>query len=306
LQTSKIRIGTRGSPLALKQAEETRDKLVAAHGLAPDMLEIVVITTTGDRVRDRPLSEIGGKGLFTKEIEEALLSGDIDMAVHSMKDMPAVFPGGLDIVCLLEREDPRDAFMSPVAARLSDLPKGALIGSSSVRRVAQVRQLRPDLEIVGYRGNVETRMRKLADGEVAATFLACAGLKRLGLEHEITYAMPIDEMLPAVAQGAIGIEVRLEDTATRDLLTPLNHAETEQTLAAERGFLCALDGSCRTPLAGFAELDGGEVVFRGAALTLDGSAIFEAERRGGIADAAAMGRDAAAEVKAAAGSRLFA
>ncbi len=306
MQTSKIRIGTRGSPLALKQAEETRDKLISAHGLDADLIEIVVITTTGDRIRDRPLAEIGGKGLFTKEIEEALYANEIDLAVHSMKDMPAEFPEGLGIVCLLEREDPRDAFMSPVAATLADLPEGAVVGSSSVRRAAQVRQLRPDLEIVSYRGNVDTRLKKLKAGEVSATFLACAGLIRLGLGDEITHAVPVDEMLPAVAQGAIGIEIRLDDDRTRELLAPLHHLQTAQTLAAERGFLCALDGSCRTPLAGHATLDGGEVAFHGAALTLDGSAIFEARRRGSIGDADVLGRDAAEEVKAAAGSRLFA
>ncbi len=306
MQTSKVRIGTRGSPLALKQAEETRDKLIAAHGLEADAVEIIVITTTGDRVRDRPLAEIGGKGLFTKEIEEALLAGEIDLAVHSMKDMPAAFPDGLDIVCLLEREDPRDAFMSPVAASLADLPEGAVVGSSSVRRAAQVKSLRPDLEIVGYRGNVDTRLKKLKAGEVSATYLACAGLKRLGLAGEITQAVPVEEMLPAVAQGAIGIEVRLDDDGTRALLEPLHHGETAKTIAAERGFLCALDGSCRTPLAGHAVLSGDEIELRGAALTLDGSAVFEARRSGPAGEAEALGRDAAEEVKAAAGSRLFA
>ncbi|NNE24159.1 MAG: hydroxymethylbilane synthase [Rhizobiales bacterium] len=306
MQTSRIRIGTRGSPLALKQAEETRDKLVAAHSLAADAIEIVVITTTGDRVRDRPLSEIGGKGLFTKEIEEALVANEIDLAVHSMKDMPAEFPGGLDIVCLMEREDPRDAFMSPVATSLAALPQGAVVGSSSVRRAAQAKRLRPDLEIVQYRGNVDTRLKKLKAGEVSATFLACAGLVRLGLAAEITQAVPVEDMLPAVAQGAIGIEVRLDDDRIRGLLAPLHHTPTAHIIAAERGFLCALDGSCRTPLAGHATLDGDTVAFHGAALTMDGSAMFEARRSGAVGDAEALGRDAAEEVKAAAGSRLFA
>ena len=306
MQTSKIRIGTRGSPLALKQAEETRDKLIAAHNLDPDRLEIVVITTTGDRVRDRPLAEIGGKGLFTKEIEEALYAEEIDMAVHSMKDMPAEFPDGLGIVCLLEREDPRDAFMSPVAASLAELPQGAVVGSSSVRRAAQAKRLRPDLEIVTYRGNVNTRLRKLKDGEVSATFLACAGLKRLGMADVITRPMPVDEMLPAVAQGAIGIETRLDDEATQELLAPLNHGETEITVAAERGFLCALDGSCRTPLAGHAVRAGDRVSFHGLALTADGSEVFEARREGPVSEAAELGRDAGEQVKAVAGDKLFA
>ena len=306
LQTSDITIGTRGSKLALIQAAETRDKLIAAHGLDPDSIEIVVITTTGDRVRDRPLAEIGGKGLFTKEIEEALYAGEIDMAVHSMKDMPAEFPAGLEIVCLLEREDPRDAFMSPVAATIGELAEGATVGSSSVRRAAQVNRLRPDLRIVPYRGNVDTRLAKLKAGEVSATFLACAGLRRMGLAGEITQAVPVDEMLPAVAQGAIGIEVRSDDMRTRDLLAPLNHDRTTQTVAAERGFLCALDGSCRTPLAGHARLENGGIEFHGLALTENGAEVFEARRQGAISDAEALGRDAAEEVRAAAGARLFA
>ncbi len=306
MQTSDLKIGTRGSPLALAQAHETRDRLVAAHSLSADAIEIVVITTTGDRVRDRPLAEIGGKGLFTKEIEEALFAGEIDMAVHSMKDMPAELPPGLEIVCLLEREDPRDAFLSPVAGRLQDLPHGSVVGSSSVRRAAQAKAIRPDLKIVQYRGNVQTRLRKLDDGEVAATFLACAGLRRLGLADRITQAVPVDDMLPAVAQGAIGIEARGDDTRVRDLLAPLNHRETEITVAAERGFLCELDGSCRTPLAGHARLVGDNVHFAGMALTLDGGEQFDAVRTGSAADAAALGRAAAEEVRAKAGDRLFA
>lgn len=305
MQTPDLKIGTRGSPLALAQAHETRDRLVAEHGIEPEAVEIVVITTTGDRIRDRPLAEIGGKGLFTKEIEEALYSGAIDMAVHSMKDMPAELPDGLEMACLLPREDPRDAFLSPIAASLQELPQGAVVGSSSVRRAAQAKAVRPDLEVVQYRGNVQTRLAKLAAGDVAATFLACAGLNRLGLASEITQAVPVDEMLPAVAQGAIGIEVRGDDERTRALLAPLSHRETEITVAAERGFLCALDGSCRTPLAGHARLVDGVVRFEGMALTLDGSGIFRASRLGDAADADALGRDAAEEVKVLAGDRLF-
>ena len=208
VQMPILKIGTRGSPLALAQAHETRHRLMAAHGLAESEIEIVVITTTGDRIRDRPLAEIGGKGLFTKEIEEALMAGAIQLAVHSMKDMPAQLPAGLTMAALLPREDPRDAFMSPVAASLDDLPQGAVVGSSSVRRTAQVLRLRPDLKPIQFRGNVETRLRKLSDGVAQATFLACAGLNRLGLADRITQPVPVDVMLPAVAQGAIGIETR--------------------------------------------------------------------------------------------------
>jgi hydroxymethylbilane synthase len=300
----KLKIGTRGSPLALVQARETRARLMAAHGLAEDEIEIAVITTTGDRIRDRPLSEIGGKGLFTKEIEEALMAGEIDMAVHSMKDMPAQLPAGLVIAALLPREDARDAFLSPVAQSIADLAHGAIVGSSSVRRSAQVKRLRPDIAIVQFRGNVETRLRKLEDGVAAATFLACAGLNRLGLAAKITSIVPADVMLPAVAQGAIGIETRADDSATRDLLAPLNHGETATAIACERAFLAALDGSCRTPLAGHATLAHGEVHFRGHALTLDGVHCFETTRAGSLADAAQLGTDAGEEVKRMGGSLI--
>ena len=300
-----IRIGTRGSKLALAQAHEVRDRLAAAHGGSPERFEIVVITTTGDKVRDRPLAEIGGKGLFTKEIEEALVDKRIDMAVHSMKDMPAELPAGLMISALLPREDPRDAFLSSVATDLAALPQGAVIGSSSVRRAAQARRARPDVKVVQFRGNVDTRLAKLAAGEVAATFLACAGLKRLGLEDRITSPVPVDIMLPAVAQGAVGIEIRANDEATARLVAAVNDEETSIAVTAERAFLAALDGSCRTPLAGHATLAGGRIRFRGQALSLDGSKVFEASREGPASDARAMGRDAGQEVRQAAGSALF-
>ncbi|MBM3519880.1 MAG: hydroxymethylbilane synthase, partial [Alphaproteobacteria bacterium] len=253
----RLRIGTRGSPLALWQAGEVRRQLAAAHGLAAGDIEIVTITTTGDRVRDRPLAEIGGKGLFTKEIEEALAAGDIHMAVHSMKDMPARLPEGLVIPALLIRADPRDAFLSPVAKRLADLPQGAVVGSSSVRRTAQLLRLRPDLKTVQFRGNVETRLRKLSDGVAQATFLAAAGLHRLGLADRITSLVPVEEMLPAVAQGAIGVEIRAADRATADLVAAIHHDETGIAVTCERAFLAALDGSCRTPLAGHARIEKG-------------------------------------------------
>ena len=231
----------------------------AAHGLAPEQCELVIIKTTGDRITDRPLIEAGGKGLFTKELEEALFAGDIDLAVHSMKDMPAILPQGLAISAILEREDPRDAFVSLKYASLDALPAGAVIGTSSPRRQAQVLRARPDLRVVGFRGNVETRLRKLEEGVADATFLACAGLNRLGLSQHITAAMPTDVMLPAVAQGAIGIEIRADDDATAQLIAPLNDAATALCVTAERAYLAQLEGSCRTPIAGYAELNGGSL-----------------------------------------------
>lgn len=305
MTTALFRIGTRGSRLALVQAREVRDRLIAAHGLDPKSVVISTILTSGDRIRDRPLAEIGGKGLFIKEIEEALLSRKIDLAVHSMKDMPAVLPPGLTIACLLKREDPRDAFVCYQTDSVTSLRKGAVVGSSSARRAAQLKSIRPDLEVVQFRGNVDTRLSKLSRGEVDATVLACAGLNRLGLSSEITTPIPPEVMLPAVAQGAIGIEIRSSDTHMRDLLAPLNDAATERQVAAERAFLIALDGSCRTPLAGHAVLGGLRLSFRGMALTLDGSGVFEAARQGGPAEAETMGRDAAEEVRRLAGNRLM-
>ena len=301
---TRLKIGTRGSQLALAQAHETRQRLMRAHGWDEDAVEIVIIRTTGDMIRDRPLAEIGGKGLFTKEIEEALLDGRIDLAVHSMKDVPAVLPEGLVISTFLPREDNRDAFLSPVAESIDALPEGAKVGTSSVRRAAQLLARRPDLEITGFRGNVDTRLRKLDAGEVDATFLACAGLNRLGLSDRITQAVPVDVMLPAVAQGAIGIEIREEDGDTRALLEPLNHRDTRIAVTAERGFMIELEGSCRTPLAAFAEVNGDRVVLRCEALTLDGRQVWRARREGDAADAEAMGRDAAREIAAAAGDAL--
>jgi hydroxymethylbilane synthase len=305
LQTPRLKIGTRGSRLALAQAEETRQRLSAAHGFDPSEIEIVAITTTGDRIRDRPLNEIGGKGLFTKEIEEALQSGSIDLAVHSMKDMPAHLPAHLVIAALLPREDARDALISPHCTSIRDLAPACLVGSASVRRAAQLKRLRSDISVVNLRGNVETRLAKLDRGEVSATFLACAGLIRLGLAHRITAPVPEDEMLPAVAQGAIGIEIRDDDRHMRDLLRPVNHVPTEIAVACERAFLASLDGSCRTPIAGHAIIDGEQLKFRGEALTLDGRMTFTAERSGALADAARLGRDAGEEVKAKGGKHLL-
>ena len=301
---AKVKIGTRGSQLALAQAHETRRRLMAAHGWREDDVEIVVIKTTGDMIRDRPLAEIGGKGLFTKEIEEALLDGRIDLAVHSMKDVPAVLPEGLVISTNLPREDARDAFISPVAASIDELPRGAKVGTSSVRRAAQLLAMRPDLEIGQFRGNVGTRLEKLKKGEVAATFLACAGLNRLGLSAEITQAVPVEVMLPAVAQGAIGIEIREDDGKTAEMLAPLNDENTRVAVAAERGFLIELEGSCRTPLAAHAVVRDGEVQLICEALSLDGRQRWRAERKGPMRDAGEMGRDAAREILAKAGDGL--
>lgn len=300
-----LRIGTRGSPLALAQAYETRDRLMAAHDMPSDAFEITVIKTTGDNVQDRPLSEIGGKGLFTKEIEEALLGRRIDIAVHSMKDAPTYRQAGLALLTYLPREDVRDAFICPHAASIEDLPEGAVVGSSSLRRRAQVLAKRPDLQMVEFRGNVQTRMQKLADGVASATFLACAGLHRLKFEHDMVHPVAPEDMLPAVAQGAIGIEARSEDIGIADLLAPLDDAQTRIRLTAERAFLGALDGSCRTPLAGLAVLDGDAMTLHGEILRPDGSVRHATMRAGPQSDAEAMGLDAAAELRALGGPRFF-
>ncbi|MDP2740235.1 MAG: hydroxymethylbilane synthase [Pseudorhodobacter sp.] len=286
-----LKIGTRGSPLALAQAYETRNRLMAAHDLPEAAFAIVVIKTTGDRVLDRPLKELGGKGLFTREFEVALLAGGIDIAVHSMKDMPTLQPPGLLLDCYLPREDVRDAFVSPTIKRLADLPQGAVVGSSSLRRRAQLAQRRPDLVLVEFRGNVQSRMRKLQDGVAVATFLAMAGLNRLGLADVARSAIDPAEMLPAVAQGAIGIERRAADTRAEALLAAIHHPDTGIRLAAERAYLAALDGSCETPIAGLALIEPGGLWLRGEILRPDGSEVIVAEARAPLANAAAMGHD---------------
>jgi hydroxymethylbilane synthase len=305
LQASTLRIGTRGSPLAMAQASEVRARLEAAHGPGTWAFEVRAIKTSGDRIQDRPLAEAGGKGLFTKEIEEALLAGDVDLAVHSMKDMPTLLPAGLAVVCYLPREDVRDAFISPKAATLALLPKGAAVGTSSLRRQAQVRHLRPDLTVVPLRGNVETRLRKLAEGAADATLLACAGLRRLGLVDRITAPVSTEEMLPAVAQGAIGVEIRAGDMRLAELLAPINDQATALAVTAERAFLAKLEGSCRTPIAGLAELAGGRLVFRGAILTPDGRQCHATRREGRAEEALLLAEDAAAELLARAGPDFF-
>lgn len=305
--TQGLRIGTRGSPLALYQANETRRRLLAAHpALAPEAVTIEVIKTTGDKIQDRKLAEAGGKGLFTKEIEEALSAGAVDLAVHSMKDMPTALPDGLVIAAILPREDPRDALISAKATSIAKLPAGATIGSASLRRTAQVLNMRPDLKVALLRGNVETRLRKAETGEVDATFLALAGLRRLGLEARATSAIGIDEMLPAPAQGAIGIEIRAKDERTRALIAPLNDSPSETRVAAERALLAALDGSCRTPIAALAEFAGGEFALRARIVTPDGREMHALVRHGRPGDARRMGQDAGLELKKRGGPRFFA
>ncbi len=299
-----LRIGTRGSPLALAQAHETRDRLMAAHGLPEAAFAVVVIRTTGDRVQDRPLSELGGKGLFTREIEAELLGGTIDIAVHSMKDMPTLQPGGLSVGCLLPREDVRDAFVCTGEGGIAALPAGAVVGTSSLRRRAQLLHRRPDLVVVEFRGSVETRLRKLREGVAAATFLAMAGLRRLGIEAPAT-PVSVEEMLPAVAQGAIGIELRLDDERAAALLAPIHNRETGERLAAERAFLAGLDGSCQTPIAGLAEVADGRLRFRGEIIRPDGSELIACEFEGTVADGPALGEAAAAELRGKAGPGFF-
>jgi hydroxymethylbilane synthase len=301
---SKIRIGTRGSPLALAQAHETRNRLIDALGVGADQIEIKIFTTTGDEIRDRPLSEIGGKGLFTKELEEALFAGAIDLAVHSMKDVPAQVAAGLEIAAYLPREDVRDAFISLIATDLKNMPQGGLLGSSSVRRSAQALRIRSDLKPVQFRGNVQTRLQKLHDGKAQATFLALAGLKRLGLQHVATQIMNIEDMLPAVAQGAIGIQIRQSDDVTRAQIEKLNHAPTAIAITCERAFMAVLNGSCRTPIAGHATLENGQVFFKGEALTLDGKHVFSTSCNGPISDAFLLGKTAGQEVKAKGGKLI--
>lgn len=300
-----LKIGTRGSPLALAQAYETRDRLAAAFDLPHAAFEIVVIKVTGDLIQDRALKEIGGKGLFTREIEQDLSSAKIDIAVHSMKDMPTEQPPGLLLDTYLPREDVRDAFVSLTHSAIADLPQGATVGTSSLRRRAQLLHRRPDLNVVEFRGNVQTRLRKLDDGVAVATFLATAGLNRLNMAD--VPATPIDpsDMLPAIAQGAIGIERRADDAVTAQLLDAIHDTPTGQRLAAERAFLATLDGSCETPIAGLALLDGDTLTLRGEVLRPDGSEAIKGSRSGPVAAGAEMGRDLAQELLAKAGADFF-
>ncbi len=301
-RTASRSIGTRGSPLALWQAEAVRAALGAtgvAAGISP-------IRTTGDRITDRPLAEAGGKGLFTKEIDEALLAGRIDLAVHSAKDLPTALPDGIVIAACLKRADVRDAFLSPRAKHLGDLPEGAVVGTASLRRAALALRLRPDLRIVPMRGNVETRLRKLAAGEADATMLALAGLQRLGLADRAAGILATENWLPAPGQGAIAITARAGDSAMLDALAMIDDRATSRALAAERAFLAALDGSCRTPIGGLAEIDGETLSFRGIIVKPDGSEAHDVARQGRVGEAEALGADAGEDLARRGGADFFA
>lgn len=305
-----VKIGTRGSPLALAQAYMTRDKLKESF---PELreegaLEIIIIKTTGDKILNQPLSDIGGKGLFTKEIDDALLGGRVDIAVHSMKDVPTYLPEGTILPCNLPREDVRDVLISPVAKDLSELPAGAVVGSASLRRQAQILNKFPHLKVVNFRGNVQTRIRKLQEGECSATLLAYAGLKRLDMTEHITRIIPMEEMLPAVSQGAIGIACRTGDSAAAKYLAALNHEETRIAILCERAFLTALDGSCRTPIAGYAHKGAdGKLHFSGLVATTDGKEILSTKAVGEFTEEGAIkvGKDCGAELKAKARPGFF-
>lgn len=304
----KVVIGTRGSPLALAQAHETRERLQAVHEelRGEGVIEIEVIKTTGDMILDRPLSEVGGKGLFTKEIDDAQLEGRIDIAVHSMKDVPTWLPDGIDLPCILPREDVRDVFISNKAVCLGDLPKGAIVGSASLRRQAQIKANHPHLEVITFRGNVQSRLRKLNEGIVDATLLANAGLRRLKSEDVITSVISEDEMLPAVGQGAIGISCRSDDEKMKKYLEPLNCAETTIRVEAERALLRVLDGSCRTPIAALALIEGEEIYLRGMLARPDGTEVLTNEMRGPISDPDGLGTKAGQELKDRAGAEFLA
>lgn len=301
-----LRIGTRGSPLALAQAHQVRALLAARHGVDEADIAVEVIQTSGDRLKDMPLSEVGGKGLFSKEIEEALFAGAIDIGVHSSKDLATVLPGGLFLPAFLEREDVRDAFISLSAPSLDALPQGAVFGTSSIRRGAQVRRHRPDLKVVPFRGNVGTRLKKLADGVADATLLAVAGLNRLGEAGRITELLDTARFPPAPAQGAIGIEARSDDSRTIALVAPLNHAATAVAVGAERQLLHELDGSCRTAIGAVSTLGGGNLTLFGEILAPNGSRSVDAELSGPEADAVAIGRDLGRMLRELAGPSLLA
>lgn len=296
MSSLQFKLGTRGSPLALAQAHETRAALAKAHGIDEAQVEVVIIKTTGDQIQDRSLMEAGGKGLFTRELDAALLAGDIDFAVHSAKDMPTLMPDGIEISGYLPREDVRDAFISSKAKHIMELPKGAKLGSASLRRQAQALRLRPDLEPTLLRGNVQTRLNKIEAGDCDCTFLALAGLKRLGLAHHATSILDIVNFLPAVGQGAIAITARTKDVKIAAALAPILHEETGHALACERAFLKVLDGSCRTPIAGYAHMHLGRLQFRGEIYRMDGGKTFEVEFVGLPKDAARIGEDAGHEL----------
>lgn len=291
-ETIALRLGTRGSPLALAQAHETRSRLATAHGWPEATVDVVEIRTTGDAIQDRALAEAGGKGLFTKELDTALLAGDIDLAVHSAKDLPTLLPPGIALAGFLPREDVRDAFISGDGVNLVDLPLRAVVGSASLRRQAQLRRIRPDLDVRLLRGNVQTRLRKVDAGEFQATILAMAGLKRLSLTARVTEQLDTDDFLPAVGQGAIAIVARADDEATLRLLAPMLDGDTGLAVTCERAFLRMLDGSCRTPIAGYAQIKGRQLGFRGIVLAPDGSDSVETIASGPVDAAEKLGQDA--------------
>ena len=289
------RIGTRGSPLAMAQAHEVRSRLMAAHDLPMAAFDIVVIKTEGDRNWSKPLAELGGKELFTREIEDALLAGEIDCAVHSSKDMPTDLPEGLVLDIFLPREDPSDRLITRDGRSLADLPEGAVLGTSSLRRAALIRHLRPDLHLVDIRGNVDTRLGKVESGSMAATILASAGLNRLGLEPPSS-TLSVPEFPSAPGQGAISVERRTHDAPMANFLSVLNDEETKARLVCERAFLNKLDGSCRTPMAGLATIANGQIHFTGCVLSPDGQERMDVEHNGPIADASTIGIEAADEL----------
>ena len=301
-----MRIGTRASPLARAQAEQVRAALAAAEGCDPATLAIVAMQTSGDRIVDRPLAEAGGKGLFTKEIDEALLDGRIDIAVHSAKDIATALPEGIAVAACLSRADPRDAFISPTVSTLAGLPQGAVLGTSSLRRKALALRARPDLVVVDLRGNVETRLRKIAEGRAAATLLAAAGLARLGMSDRVASFMDPATWLPAPGQGAIAIAARADDTATRDRLAAIDDRDTSVALAAERAFLAVLDGSCRTPIGGLARLAGTRLTFNGIIVKPDGSEAHEVRLEGDADAAASIGATAGKALAQRGGADFFA
>ena len=285
---SELRIATRSSPLALWQAEEVARQLRPVY---PDLkVSLVKLKTRGDKLLDAPLAKVGGKGLFVKELEAGILAGKADIAVHSMKDVPVEIPAGLELALIMARDDPRDAFVSNLYDSLATMPAGSLVGTSSLRRQTQIRERYPHLRIDWLRGNVNTRLRKLDDGEYDAIILACAGLKRLGFEQRITRPLEPEECLPAIGQGAVGIEVRSDDIAVKELLAPLGHAETASRIAAERALNEALNGGCQVPIAGYALLNEGQIYLRGLVGEPDGSRILRAEASGKVEDAVSIGR----------------
>lgn len=311
--TPKIIIGTRGSPLALAQTHTVRDLLVKAHPelAEPGAIAVEIIKTTGDAILDRPLSEIGGKGLFTREIDDAMLADKIDIAVHSMKDVPTFLPDRIVLPCMLPREDVRDAFLGRDVKTLAELPQGSVVGTASLRRGAQILAVRPDLKVIPFRGNVQTRLNKLAAGEADATLLAKAGLNRLGMADKASSLFEVDEMVPAVAQGAVGITARAGDERAARWLEPLNCPETQACVSIERAFLAQLDGNCRTPIGGLAQIEGfgtdqARVFFHGVIIRPDGKVLYKTAREGRVDQGTAMGDDAGAELLAKAGPNFFA